>query len=127
VRTGRGGEDGRRYGLLQLSDKAGGADFTAQDADRLSELAAFTGATLDAFPGGRLATSDPGWPPGRFESVPPAGPSLHDKRTASLSLVLHDIHVSVVSAEEASPGVAVAFAEAPPPRPVLNSQAKGTR
>jgi hypothetical protein len=43
------GEDGRRYGLLQLSDKRGGADFTAEDADRLSELAAFTGATLDAF------------------------------------------------------------------------------
>ena len=43
------GEDGRRYGLLQLSDKAGGADFTAEDADRLSELAAFAGATLDAF------------------------------------------------------------------------------
>jgi hypothetical protein len=37
------------YGLLQLSDKADGADFTAEDADRLSELAAFTGATLDAF------------------------------------------------------------------------------
>jgi hypothetical protein len=35
--------------LLQLSDKAGGADFTAEDADRLSELAGFTGATLDAF------------------------------------------------------------------------------
>jgi hypothetical protein len=43
------GEDGRRYGLLQLSDKAGGADFTAEDADRLGELAAFIGASLDAF------------------------------------------------------------------------------
>jgi hypothetical protein len=43
------GEDGRSYGLLQLSDKANGADFTSEDADRLSELAAFTGATLDAF------------------------------------------------------------------------------
>jgi hypothetical protein len=43
------GEDGRSYGLLQLSDKAGGANFTAEDADRLSERAAFTGATLDAF------------------------------------------------------------------------------
>ena len=43
------GEDGRNYGLLQLSDKAGGAEFTAEDADRLRELAAFTGATLDAF------------------------------------------------------------------------------
>jgi hypothetical protein len=43
------GENGRSYGLLQLSDKAGGADFTAEDADRLSELAGFTGATLDAF------------------------------------------------------------------------------
>jgi hypothetical protein len=43
------GENGRRYGLLQLSDKAGGADFTAEDADRLRELAAFAAATLDAF------------------------------------------------------------------------------
>jgi GAF domain-containing protein len=42
------GEDGRRYGLLQLSDKSGGADFTAEDEDRIRELAAFTGATLDA-------------------------------------------------------------------------------
>jgi GAF domain-containing protein len=43
------GEGGHRYGLLQLSDKAGGGDFTAQDAERLSELAAFAGASLDAF------------------------------------------------------------------------------
>ena len=43
------GEDGRRYGLLQLSDKAGGADFTAEDGERILELAAFAGATLDAF------------------------------------------------------------------------------
>jgi GAF domain-containing protein len=42
------GEDGRRYGLLQLSDKAGGADFTAEDEDRVRELAAFAGATLHA-------------------------------------------------------------------------------
>jgi GAF domain-containing protein len=42
------GEDGGSYGLLQLSDKAGGEDFTAQDADRLRELAAFAGAALDA-------------------------------------------------------------------------------
>jgi GAF domain-containing protein len=48
------GEGGRRYGLLQLSDKADGADFTAEDADRLKELAAFAGATLDAF---RAATA----------------------------------------------------------------------
>ena len=40
--------DRRSYGLLQLSDKAGGADFTAADADRVRELAAFTGAALDA-------------------------------------------------------------------------------
>jgi GAF domain-containing protein len=42
------GEDGRDYGLLQLSDKAGGAEFTADDEDRIRELAAFAGATLDA-------------------------------------------------------------------------------
>lgn len=42
------GEDGRSYGLLQLSDKSGGADFTAEDEDRIRELAVFTGANLDA-------------------------------------------------------------------------------
>jgi GAF domain-containing protein len=42
------GEDGRDYGLLQLSDKAGGAEFSADDEDRIRELAAFAGATLDA-------------------------------------------------------------------------------
>jgi hypothetical protein len=39
-------QDGRNYGLLQLSDKSGGADFTAEDEDRIRELAAFAGATL---------------------------------------------------------------------------------
>lgn len=42
------GEDGRSYGLLQLSDKCGGTDFTVQDEERIRELAAFAGATLDA-------------------------------------------------------------------------------
>lgn len=42
------GEEGRNYGLLQLSDKADGADFTAEDEDAIRELAAFAGATLDA-------------------------------------------------------------------------------
>lgn len=51
------GEDGRSYGLLQLSDKAGGADFTADDEDRVRELAAFAGATLDAL---RAARPDAG-------------------------------------------------------------------
>jgi hypothetical protein len=41
--------DGRDYGLLQLSYKSGGADFTAQDEDGVRELAAFAGAALDAF------------------------------------------------------------------------------
>jgi GAF domain-containing protein len=41
-------EDARTYGLLQLSDKAAGADFTEEDADNVRELAAFAGATLDA-------------------------------------------------------------------------------
>ena len=40
--------DRRPYGLLQLSDKTGGQDFTADDAARCLELAAFAGATLDA-------------------------------------------------------------------------------
>ena len=43
------GEDGRSYGLLQLSDKRAGADFTSEDEELLRELAAFAGATLDAF------------------------------------------------------------------------------
>jgi GAF domain-containing protein len=41
-------EDGRAYGMLQLSDKGGGADFTDADADHVRELAAFAGAALDA-------------------------------------------------------------------------------
>ena len=49
------GEDGRSYGLLQLSDKTGGADFTAEDEDRVRELAAFAGATLDALRAARPA------------------------------------------------------------------------
>jgi GAF domain-containing protein len=42
------GDGGYRYGLLQLSDKAAGADFTEEDGQRLSELAELTGAALDA-------------------------------------------------------------------------------
>jgi GAF domain-containing protein len=42
------GDDGRTYGLLQLSDKSGGGDFTAEDEDPIRELAALAGATLDA-------------------------------------------------------------------------------
>lgn len=42
------GADGRRYGLLQLSDNSDGAEFTAEDENRVLELAAFAGATLDA-------------------------------------------------------------------------------
>jgi GAF domain-containing protein len=41
--------DRRSYGLLQLSDKSDGRDFTEEDADRLRELAAYAGAALDAF------------------------------------------------------------------------------
>jgi GAF domain len=42
------GEEADRYGLLQLSDKQGGADFTEEDAERIRELAALVGETLDA-------------------------------------------------------------------------------
>lgn len=42
------GEDGRAYGLLQLSDKSGGRDFDADDEAHLRELAALVGETLDA-------------------------------------------------------------------------------
>jgi hypothetical protein len=41
------GEDGSRYGLLQLSDKRGGGDFGEEDADCIRELAALVGETLD--------------------------------------------------------------------------------
>jgi len=42
------GEGGYRYGLLQLSDKRGDGDFTAEDEVRLQELAELVGAALDA-------------------------------------------------------------------------------
>jgi GAF domain-containing protein len=42
------GEDERRYGLLQLSDKGDGGEFTEDDADLVRELAALVGETLDA-------------------------------------------------------------------------------
>jgi GAF domain len=51
------GEDGRAYGLLQLSDKSGGGEFTEEDEERIRELAAFTGAALDAL---RAARRNPG-------------------------------------------------------------------
>jgi hypothetical protein len=49
------GEDGRRYGLLQLSDKQGGLGFTDEDGDRIRELAALVGETLDALRAARGA------------------------------------------------------------------------
>jgi hypothetical protein len=42
------GDGGYRYGLLQLSDKAAGADFDEEDARRVGELAELVGAALDA-------------------------------------------------------------------------------
>jgi GAF domain len=42
------GEDGRRYGLLQLSDKQGDAEFTEEDSASIRDLAALVGDTLDA-------------------------------------------------------------------------------
>jgi hypothetical protein len=48
-------EGGSVYGLLQLSDKGGGAEFTEQDADNVRELAAFAGAALDALRAARAA------------------------------------------------------------------------
>ena len=50
------GEDGRRYGLLQLSDKSGGRDFDESDEANIHELAALIGETLDAL---RLAAQRP--------------------------------------------------------------------
>lgn len=42
------GEGDYRYGLIQLSDKRPGADFTEEDGQRLLELAVLVGASLDA-------------------------------------------------------------------------------
>jgi GAF domain-containing protein len=42
------GEGGYRYGLLQLSDKGGAADFSEEDEVRVRELAELLGAALDA-------------------------------------------------------------------------------
>jgi GAF domain-containing protein len=42
------GESDRPYGLLQLSDKSDGGDFSSDDAARIRELAALLGETLDA-------------------------------------------------------------------------------
>jgi GAF domain-containing protein len=42
------GDNSRAYGLLQLSDKSDGGDFTKADEDNIRELADFAGATLDA-------------------------------------------------------------------------------
>jgi GAF domain-containing protein len=42
------GEGGYRYGLLQLSDKSAGGEFTEEDEVRLRELAELVGAALDA-------------------------------------------------------------------------------
>jgi GAF domain-containing protein len=48
-------EEGRSYGMLQLSDKGGGADFSEADADHIRDLAAFAGATLDALRAARAS------------------------------------------------------------------------
>jgi GAF domain-containing protein len=48
------GDDGRIYGLLQLSDKSGGRDFDEFDESNIRELAALIGETLDAL---RLAAA----------------------------------------------------------------------
>jgi GAF domain-containing protein len=42
------GDNGRVYGLLQLSDKSGGRDFEQSDETNIHELAALIGETLDA-------------------------------------------------------------------------------
>jgi len=49
------GQDGRHYGLLQLSDKAFGLDFDESDEANIAELAALLGSMIDAL---RLA-ADP--------------------------------------------------------------------
>jgi GAF domain-containing protein len=51
------GDDGRVYGLLQLSDKSGGRDFDESDETNIRQLAALIGETLDAL---RAAAQQPG-------------------------------------------------------------------
>jgi GAF domain-containing protein len=51
------GENGHRYGLLQLSDKQGDAEFTADDEDCIRELAALVGETLDALRAARASAT----------------------------------------------------------------------
>jgi hypothetical protein len=53
-------EDGRIYGLLQLSDKSGGRDFDGSDEERVLELAALLGVALDALRFGAKITSPAG-------------------------------------------------------------------
>ena len=50
------GDDGRVYGLLQLSDKSGERDFDESDETNIRELAALIGEALDAL---RLAAQQP--------------------------------------------------------------------
>jgi GAF domain-containing protein len=42
------GDGGRKYGLLQLSDKTGDSDFDERDEELILELVAVVGAALDA-------------------------------------------------------------------------------
>ena len=49
-------DDGRKHGILQLSDKSGGRDFDESDEANIRELAALIGETLDAL---RLAAQRP--------------------------------------------------------------------
>ncbi|MGW4928286.1 GAF domain-containing protein [Agromyces sp. NPDC004153] len=42
-------DDGRRHGMLQLSDKSGGRDFDESDEASIREFAALIGETLEAF------------------------------------------------------------------------------
>lgn len=41
-------DDGRKHGMLQLSDKSGGRDFDESDEANIREFAALIGETLDA-------------------------------------------------------------------------------
>ncbi|MGW4928274.1 GAF domain-containing protein [Agromyces sp. NPDC004153] len=51
-------DDGRRHGMLQLSDKSSRRDFDESDEANIHELAALIGETLDAR---RLAARRPAW------------------------------------------------------------------
>jgi GAF domain-containing protein len=53
------GDGGRPYGLLQLSDKSDGGNFTVADEAHVRDLAALVGETIDALREAARPQADP--------------------------------------------------------------------